>query len=142
MSRTSIIPDGVHAPAGAYSHGVVTHGPGETLYISGQVGVDQSGRSLESFSAQAEQCWRNLVAILKAAGMCSHDLVKVTTFLTRAEDAVELGRIRAPFLDGARPASTLVTVPGLVKPEWLIEVEAIAFKSVSSSVDEAQRACS
>lgn len=44
-------------------------------------------------------------------------------------DAPKLGRIREPFLVGARTASTLVDVSALVRPEWLIEIEAIPFEN-------------
>jgi 2-iminobutanoate/2-iminopropanoate deaminase len=129
MSSNSVTPANVHPPAGAYSHGMIASGMGRTLYISGQLGLDSSGRLVEGFAGQAAQCWRNITAILQSADMTAHHLVKVTTFLTNIADAPELGRIREPFLDGARPASTLVGVSALVRPEWLIEIEAIAFKN-------------
>lgn len=128
MTNQAIDPPGVHPPAGAYSHAVATGGVGRTLYISGQIGVDPDGKTPDTFAEQAEQCWRNIVAILAGADMTVHDLVKVTTFLTDIGDARALGGIRASFLDGARPASTLIAVSALVMPEWLIEVEAIAFR--------------
>lgn len=129
MSITPVAPADVHPPAGAYSHGMIASGGGRTLYISGQVGVDRSGSVVDGFAGQAAQCWRNVIAILAAADMTVHHLVKVTTFLTDMANVPDLGRIREPFLDGARPASTLVGTPALVRPEWLIEIEAIAFKN-------------
>ena len=129
MTNATIEPRGVYPPAGAYSHAVATRGAGRTLYISGQLGVDPDGETPDAFAEQAAQCWRNVVAILAAAGMTVHDLVKVTTFLTDIDDAGALAGIREPFLDNARPASTLVAVAALVMPAWRIEVEAVAFKS-------------
>src|SRR5271157_390899 len=127
MNTRPINPSSVHAPAGSYSHGVSVHGPGRTLYISGQLGVDPDGNLAEGFAGQARQCMQNLDEILAAEQMTVHNLVKVTTFLTDMSHAEELGEIRAPFLDGARPASTLIGTSALVRPDWLIEVEAIAF---------------
>ena len=124
-----ITPTNIHAPAGAYSHAAVIKGAGRTLYISGQLGIDPAGVTAEDFSGQAAQCWRNITAILNCSGMTVHDLVKVTTFLTNVDNAAELGSIRATFLDGARPASTIVGTSALLRPEWQIEVEAIAFKN-------------
>ncbi|WP_010188291.1 RidA family protein [Sphingomonas sp. PAMC 26605] len=129
MNNRTIAPKGIYPPAGAYSHAVEIRGAGKTLYISGQLGVDPDGQTPDTFAAQATLCWRNIVAILAAAEMTVHDLVKVTTFLTDIGDARPLAGIREPFLEGARPASTLVAAAALVMPEWKIEVEAIAFKT-------------
>jgi 2-iminobutanoate/2-iminopropanoate deaminase len=129
MSVEKLNPSSVHAPGGPYSHGVSASGAGRTLYISGQIGLHSDGTLAEGFEGQAAQCWRNLVAVLKADGMTVHDLVKVNTYLTDMNHAPLLGPVREGFLDGARPASTLVATPALVRPEWLIEVEAIAFRA-------------
>jgi 2-iminobutanoate/2-iminopropanoate deaminase len=128
MSVTMISPPSVHTPGGPYSHGVSTGGPGRTLFIAGQIGLAPDGTLAAGFTAQATQCWRNLVAILEADGMTVQHLVKVNTYLTDMAHAPLLGPVRESFLGGARPASTLVATPALVCPEWLIEVEAIAFR--------------
>ena len=60
--------------------------------------------------------------------MTGRDLVKVITFMTNIADAGELAAVREPFLEGARPGSTLLAVAALMRPEWLIEVEAVALK--------------
>lgn len=129
MAIQLINPSGVHPPAGSYSHGASVHGPGRTLYISGQVGIDTDGKLADGFAGQAAQCWRNIIAVLAADAMTVNHLVKVTTFLTNIGYAAEYAAVRAPFLAGARPASTLVAVAALVRPEWLIEVEAVACSS-------------
>ena len=128
MSNRSVNPQAVHPPLGAYSHAVSTTGPGQTFYISGQIGMTPDGTVAVSFALQAKQCWRNIVAILAADGLAASDLVKVTTFLTDMANAQTYARLRAPFLQGARPASTLIAVSALAMPEWLIEVEAVAFR--------------
>jgi 2-iminobutanoate/2-iminopropanoate deaminase len=123
-----IVPDTVAAPAGAYSHGITTQGPGICLHVAGQIGVTPEGRLLEGFEAQADQAWKNLVAVLQAAGMDASHLVKVTTYLTRAADLPRLNAIRSVYLGSARPASTLVVVAALAHPDWCFEVEATAFR--------------
>lgn len=123
-----IIPDTVAAPAGAYSHGITTHGPGTCLHVAGQIGMTPQGQLLEGFEAQADQAWKNLVAVLQAAGMDASHLVKVTTYLTRAADLPRLNAIRSAYLGSARPASTLVVVAALAHPDWCFEVEATAFR--------------
>lgn len=129
MTNKTIVPETVQAPAGAYSHAVVAQGPGRTLYISGQLGVDRNGVTGATFADQARHCWENIVAILDADDMTVNDLVKLTTYLTDVANVAELGHIRGPFLGSARPASTLIGISALVRPEWMIEVEAFAFKA-------------
>jgi enamine deaminase RidA (YjgF/YER057c/UK114 family) len=58
--------------------------------------------------------------------MSVHDLVKVTHYLTRAQDIPAYVAVRKRFLGDARPASMLLVVPELVRPEFLLEVEAYA----------------
>lgn len=124
-----LTPSTVAAPAGAYSHGVTTQGPGTCLHVAGQIGMTQEGRLLEGFEAQADQAWKNLVAVLQAAGMDVSHLVKVTTYLTRAADLPRLNAVRSGYLGAARPASTLVVVAALAHPDWCFEVEATAFRA-------------
>lgn len=132
MTNQVINPINVLAPFGDYSHAVSTRGTGRTLYISGQLGIDERGSLSKTFAGQANQCWRNLVAILAADDMAVQDLVKVTTFVTDISNAQYLRNIRESFLLGSRPASTLVEVSRLVMPEWLVEIEAIAWKAESA----------
>lgn len=123
-----ITPPTVAAPAGAYSHGIRTHGSGTCLHVAGQIGMTQDGRLLEGFEAQADQAWKNLVAVLEAADMDVLHLVKVTTYLTRAADLPRLNAVRSVYLGTARPASTLLVVAALANPDWCFEVEATAFR--------------
>ena len=129
MTNMKLNPTTIAAPVGAYSHGVLAPASGEWLYISGQIGVQPDGTLANGFAEQARATWTNLVAILKAANMDVGHLVKVTTFMTDAGDLKDLNPVRSTFLGDARPASTLVIVKALVKPEWLIEVEAVAHRT-------------
>ena len=117
------------APLGAYSCGISTDGPGRWLHIAGQVGIGPDGQLAEGFEAQAETAWHNLVAVLGDAGMTVADLVKVTHYLVRGDDLGAYNPVRLRHLGSARPASTLVVVAALARPEWRIEVEAIAWRA-------------
>ena len=120
-------PSTVAPPFAHYSHGVEAPAGARWLHISGQVGVKPDGSLAEGAEAQIEQTWRNIFAILEAAGMTKRDLVKVTAFLTL--DAADVGlsrRVRDRMLEGAAPAHTLVFVARLANPEWLVEIEATA----------------
>ena len=122
-------PSTVFAPTGPFSHGVETPAGARWLHVSGQIGVAPDGKVPADFEAQATQCWRNVMAVLAAAGMGVENLIKCTHFLTRAEDVATYGRIRARELGEARPASTLLVISALARPGLLVEVEAIAAKA-------------
>jgi len=129
MTLTVHNPASSAAPLGAYSNGMSAPAGGRWLHIAGQVGVEPDGRVADGFAAQAEAAWRNLFAVLADAGMGANDLVKVTHYLLSRDDLAAYNAVRARFIGAARPASTLVVVASLAKPEWRIEVEAVAWRS-------------
>jgi 2-iminobutanoate/2-iminopropanoate deaminase len=122
-------PDTVAAPAGPYSHGVEIPANARVLYLAGQIGNARDGTMPADVEGQADQCWKNIKAVLAAAGMGVEHLVKCTHFLTRAEDVPAYGKVRTRHLGEARPASTLLVISALARPGMLVEVEAIAAKA-------------
>ena len=124
-------PNTVAAPFGPYSHAAEVPEGSRLLYISGEVGVLPDGRVPSGIEAQAEACWRNIIAILADARMEIGDLVKITTYLVRPEDIAAAGAARATHLGDARPGSATIIVKALVRPEWLIEIEAVAATKAS-----------
>ena len=121
-------PAAVAPPGGRYTHAIEVPASARLLYISGQIGAAADGAVPSGIVAQTENCWRNILAILADAGMGIADLVKVTIFLTREEDIAAYREARDRIIGDARPASTLVVCSRLVRPEWLVEVEAVAAK--------------
>ena len=119
-------PETVCKPFSRYHHGALVEGHGRWLHISGQVGARPDGQLEQGFEAQATQAWANLIAVLEAGGMERKDLVKVNVFLTRAGDVAASRAIRDAALKGAAPASTLLVVAALARPDILFEVEAVA----------------
>ena len=119
---------GVAQKIGTYSDGVAVSGDAKWVFVSGTPGMLPDGTYPKGITAQAEQAWKNLRAILAEAGMGIKDLVKVTHYLVREEDIKDYVVVRARNLGDARPASMLLVVPGLVKPEILVEIEAYAAK--------------
>ena len=85
-------PDSVAPPFSRYSHAVEAPAAARCLHVSGQIGVMRDGTIAEGAEAQLEQAWRNIFAILEAAGMTKRDLVKTTTFLTPHAADVGLSR--------------------------------------------------
>ena len=121
-------PPQIGAPLGAYTHGVEIPPGARVIHVSGQVGMRPDGRVAEGIEAQLACAWQNILAVLAASSMAAGDIVKVTTFLTRAEDFKVHPRIRAQYLGDARPAATAVCVSALAAPEFLCEIEVVAAK--------------
>jgi 2-iminobutanoate/2-iminopropanoate deaminase len=121
-------PQSIAAPAGAYSHGIEVAPNSRWLYIAGQIGVNPDGSVPSSVEEQTEIVWRNMLAVLNDGGMGIPDLVKITSFLTRSEDFAKFAPIRAKYLGHHRPASTVLIVSALAKPEFRVEIEAVAAK--------------
>ena len=119
---------GVAAKIGTYSDGVVVDPHARWLVTSGTPGMGPDGVTPEGITAQTEQAWKNIIAMLEQAGMTVHDLVKVTQYLIRSEDIKPYVEVRKRYLGDARPASMLLVVPALVRPEFLVEIEACAAK--------------
>jgi 2-iminobutanoate/2-iminopropanoate deaminase len=100
---------------------------GDLLFISGMVGVDERGHVVgESDAAkQTRQIFENMKKVLDAAGAGFADVLKVTVFLTEIDDRARINPVRQEFFGPARPASTLVEVSKLVRPDLLVEIEAV-----------------
>jgi enamine deaminase RidA (YjgF/YER057c/UK114 family) len=114
----------------AYSHVAVASGA-RTLYIAGQVAIDEKGAVVGAgdLGAQTEQVMRNLERCLAAAGATFGNVVKITTYVVNYTPEMRpiIGKARTPFFaDRPPPASTLVGVSALAAPEWMIEIEAVA----------------
>jgi enamine deaminase RidA (YjgF/YER057c/UK114 family) len=123
-------PPELHKPFG-YSHVAEVTG-GKLVYIAGQVALDAAGNLVgkDDFAAQARQVFANLHSALASAGASFHNVIKLNYYCADAVDpAVHLPmvrEIRDTYIDTTPPVSTFVVVRRLVRPEWLIEVEAVA----------------
>ena len=122
-------PAGVAGPFGSYSHGIEVESPMRLVFGSGQTGVDTDGRIGEDIEEQSRLLWRNIQEVLAGAGMKISDIAQLTMLLVRREDLGIAREIREEYLDGHRPASTLLFVAGLAHPDWLIEVDFVAARS-------------
>jgi len=101
---------------------------GNLVFVSGQAAIDQSGAlvGVGDFDAQAEQAFRNLEAVLQAAGSGLDRIVKVTIFLTDMSNFSTIVELRGRWFTEPYPADTIVEVGSLALPELEIEIEAIA----------------
>ena len=100
---------------------------GELLFISGQVAQDNEGNLVGpgDCEAQTRHIMSRIQTIAEAAGATMGDVVKTTTFLTDIAGYSDFSRVRAETFPNSPPASSTVIVAGLVRPEFLVEVEAI-----------------
>ena len=128
-----ITPKGFGPPLGLYSHGMVAPG-GELIVVAGQVGTTPDGRVPgNDVVSQTRQAFDNVRAVLQAAGAGMGDVIRLQTFLTRADDISGFMKARQDifpeyFPTGAYPPNTLLVVSRLVRPDLLVEVEAMAVR--------------
>jgi len=121
-----------------YSHGMVAPG-GELVVVAGQVGVGQGGEvAAGDVVAQTKQALDNVRAVVEAAGCSMRDIVRLQTFLTHAEDIDGFWKAGAEvfpgyFPDGVYPPNTLLIISRLVKPELLVEIEAMAVRPAKAA---------
>jgi enamine deaminase RidA (YjgF/YER057c/UK114 family) len=129
MERRFINPLELSVPTN-YSH-VAVASAGRTVYVSGQVAFDSTGRVVgkDDLHAQTVQVYENLKAALGAAGASFADVIRMTTYVVALDPArAQVVRdVRAQYLPaGHKPASTMVGVTSLVNPDLLVEIEMIA----------------
>jgi len=115
------------AQARAYSQAVITQG-GRIIWLAGQVGAsDASGRSLAGdFDGQVREIFSRLSQTLAEAGGTLADMVTMTVFITDARYGDRFTLLRKEIFEDNFPASALITVAGLARPELLVEVQGIA----------------
>jgi 2-iminobutanoate/2-iminopropanoate deaminase len=127
VSTTFTNPPGIAKPTG-YTHVVKATG-GSMIFIAGQVGLDPQGNVAGpgDFRQQTEQVFRNLDTALKAAGADFKDVVKMNIYVLDTSELPVLREIRDRYVNTTNPpASTLVAVVRLARPEFLVEIEAVA----------------
>lgn len=108
---------------------VVLPPPGARLaFIAGQVAADRTGTIVGKgdFRAQAVQVFENLKAASEAAGGSIASIFKINVYVTDLSQVAVLREVRQQYFKENPPASTLVQVAGLARPEFMLEIEAIA----------------
>jgi len=124
-------PETLAKPTAGYSQ-VAEVEDGKVVYIAGQVAMDRSGNLVgkDDFRAQVQQVFENLDAAVKAAGGDFHSVIKLNYYCAESVDPSEIPAVREvrdQYVNTANPpTSTFVVVKRLVRPEYLIEVDAVA----------------
>jgi enamine deaminase RidA (YjgF/YER057c/UK114 family) len=129
-TKTRFLNPKTMAPPPGYTYVVETTGPGRTVYIAGQLGLDLDNKLVGGpgdFGAQCERAFENLGHALASVGATFADVVKINNYLV---DMAHIGLFRAArdkhFDMKSPPASTTVAISQLARPGALFEIEAVA----------------
>ncbi len=113
----------------SYSHGKLIPMDSQILITAGQVGSGLDGVVGATIEEQADIAMKNLYAVIKAAGMDSDNVLKLTIYYTQPEHLGIIFEARKRYFGkNFRPGSTAIIVKALAGPKLLVEVEAIAAK--------------
>lgn len=100
---------------------------GNRILVSGTAPVEDDGSSTAGDAeAQAERCLAVIVRAIEQLGGSAEDVVRTRQYLIDAADADAVGRAHGRWFADIRPASTMIVVAGLLRPEWRVEIEAEA----------------
>ena len=127
VSFQLLIPETMPKSVG-YSQ-VATVTGGTAVFVAGQVALDKSGNVVgkDDFRAQVQQVFENLKAAVEAAGGNFGDVIKLNSYFLDLSHLTEFREVRDKYINLKNPpASTAVQVPRLFRPEFLVEIEAVA----------------
>ena len=121
-----LAPTTIHPPFSAYSNGVEVPAGQRIIFCSGQLGITADGTIPPTAAEQAALCFDNIAAILAEAGLGLEHIVRVNAYVTGREHLKPYMEARNARFSSPLPASTLMVVSGFARPEFFVEVEAIA----------------
>jgi 2-iminobutanoate/2-iminopropanoate deaminase len=122
----ALVPPSIRPPFARYSHGVAVPAGHRLVFTSGQLGVGPDEQVPVGCEEQAELCFANITAILAEDRMTLADIVRLNAYVTGREHMQGYMRVRDRKFPGTPPASTLMIVSGFTRPEFVVEIEAIA----------------
>jgi enamine deaminase RidA (YjgF/YER057c/UK114 family) len=102
---------------------------GSTVYLRGQIGQDLESREsvgIGDVEAQTERAMANIAMLLQESGSALEDIVKIVVYLTDVRYRDPVYQVMGRWLKGVFPVSTGIVVTALARPEWMVEIDAIA----------------
>lgn len=129
MNR-QIMSNRVAAPTSHFVHAVEVPATSRLLYVTGQIPLTTDGQTPTDVGEQCDLVWQNIFNILKEAGMGVRDIVKIQGFVVRPSDMPAYRAARERALKDHKPASTMICISALGRPEWLVEIECVAAQPV------------
>jgi 2-iminobutanoate/2-iminopropanoate deaminase len=122
-------PDAIHPPFAKYVHGIEIDPGARIVFCSGQLGIGRDGVIPEDVEAQARLCFHAIAAILAEASMSLADLVRINAYVSSAQYLGGYMKVRDEIVSNPPPASTLIVVQGFARPEFKVEIEAVAARA-------------
>lgn len=128
MAKREIRSDALRQPVGHFSQATVIEARGRLVFVSGMTArrADGTIAGIGDIGAQTRQVCENLKTAMTAAGGCLDDICRVDVFVRNIGDFDRIHEVRREYFKPPLPASTMVEVSGMVAPEYLIEINAIA----------------
>jgi enamine deaminase RidA (YjgF/YER057c/UK114 family) len=124
MTRRLISTGSPFEKAAGYSRAVIE---GDFAFVAGTTGYDYATMTMPAdVTSQARNCFRTIEAALAEGGFAMTDIVRATYYITDAREADAVLAVCGEVLGTIRPASTLLVVAGLYKPEMKVEIEVTA----------------
>lgn len=117
----------------AFSQIAITKGNGSTIYIGGQNAISKDLEIIGKgdITLQTEQALKNIETALNSCGATLDDLFKLTIYITQGQDIRKGFAGSQNFLNKLKnpPVISVIVVTGLANPDYLVEIEAVAYKS-------------
>ena len=126
IALRALSPSSIRPPLARYSHGIAVPAGHRLVFVAGQLGIDRDDRIPADSEAQADICFANIAAILAEDGMTMANIVRLSVYVTAREHMQGYRQSRDRQFPGTPPTTTLLVVAGLARPEFLVEIEAIA----------------
>ncbi len=128
MPKQEIVSKALAEPNGHFAQAVVAEAGGRLLFVSGMTARNADGgiTGVGDIVAQTRQVCENVRAAVEEAGGTLDDVVRVDVYVADIRHFDEIHAVRREYFTGAPSASTMVEVSKFVKPEYLIEMNAIA----------------
>ena len=123
---TPLSPAQIHPPFAPYSHGIVVPAGQRLVFCSGQLGIGADKVVPPDCAGQARICFDNIAAILGEARMTPANIIRINAYVTGREHLPDYMAVRNALFAEPYPASTLMIVSGFARPEFVVEIEAIA----------------
>ncbi|MDB5528161.1 MAG: enamine deaminase RidA [Devosia sp.] len=123
---TPLSPIDIHPPFAPYSHGISVPPGQQLVFVSGQLGIDASGVVPVDCAGQAHICFDNIAAVLREAGLGLQHVVRINAYVSGREHLPAYMGVRNTLFAAPFPASTLMIVSGFARPEFVVEIEAVA----------------
>ncbi|WP_018387501.1 RidA family protein [Ancylobacter sp. FA202] len=124
-----LVPPAIRPPFARYSHAVEIAAGARLLLVSGQLGISPDEVIPEGVEEQADLCLAAIDACLIEAGMARADIVRLNAYVTDRAHLPGYMAARDRFIADPPPASTLMIVSGFARPEFKVEIEALAARA-------------